>query len=81
MLLEKRLINFVFKFEKITIKKAGFMNYPNKSTYIRFSQNYSTSSDDFSHIRSTALVKQSQNILRDEVNVSAAFEFGHLLDH
>ncbi|MFL2789273.1 MAG: outer membrane protein assembly factor BamA, partial [Paracoccaceae bacterium] len=51
---------------------------PNKSVYIRFSQNYSTSDSNFSHLRSTALVKQSRNILRDEVSVSAAFEFGHL---
>ena len=51
---------------------------PNKSVYIRFSQNYLTSNNDFSHIRSSALVKQSRTILKDEVNVSAAFEFGHL---
>ena len=29
-------------------------------------------------VRTTALLKQSRNILRDEVGVSAAFEFGHL---
>ena len=33
---------------------------PNRSSYIRLSQDYSTSNSNFSHIRSTALVKQSR---------------------
>jgi outer membrane protein insertion porin family len=46
--------------------------------FLKFSQDYSVGDNNFSFIKTNALLRRHKMVFREEIGISASFEFGHL---
>ena len=51
---------------------------PNNNLFLKFFQDYSVEDTNFSFIKTNALLRRHKMVFREEVGISASFEFGHL---
>jgi len=51
---------------------------PNDNLFLKLSQDYSVEDKNFSFIKTNAMLRRHKMVFREEVGISASFEFGHL---
>ena len=51
---------------------------PNNNFFLKFSQDYSVEDNSFSFIKTNALLRRHKMVFREEIGISANFEFGYL---